>query len=119
AACVADATVGQARDAPEALAVECRAWPHAVDAVAALKNGAPPVWPEHSDNVAFGATIGEEAATARAFASAARTVSLTLVNQRLVTNYLDTRGVVASYDADSDRITLALSSQGSHAVRDV
>src|SRR5262249_60059153 len=111
--------VEQGGGATEAMAVEWQALPHVVDAVAALKTGPPPVWPENSDNVAFGATIGEEAATARAFASAARTVSLTLVNQRLVTNYLDTRGVVASYDADSDRITLALSSQGSHAVRDV
>src|SRR5262249_11697054 len=51
------------------------------------------------------------------FAKATRTVSLTLVNQRLVANYLDTRGVVAEYDGA--RITLTLSSQGSHAVRDV
>ena len=43
---------------------------------------------------------------------------LTLVNQRLVTNYLDTRGVVAEYDAARDRVTLTLGSQGSHAIRD-
>ena len=44
---------------------------------------------------------------------------LKLVNQRLVTNYLDTRGVVAEYDAARDHYTLTLGSQGSHAIRDV
>src|SRR5262249_15804749 len=42
---------------------------------------------------------------------------LDVVNQRLVANYLDTRGVVAEYDGK--RITLTLSSQGSHMVRDI
>ena len=41
-------------------------------------------------------------------------VSLKLVNQRLVTNYLDTRGVIAEYDAARDHYTLTLGSQGSH-----
>src|SRR5262249_14663958 len=34
-------------------------------------------------------------------------------------NYMDTRGVIAEYDAPSDRLTLTLGSQGSHVVRDV
>src|SRR5262249_9163547 len=42
-----------------------------------------------------------------------------IVNQRLVANYLDTRGVVAEYETAADRLTLTLSSQGSHLVRDV
>ena len=45
-------------------------------------------------------------------------MSLKLVNQRLVTNYLDTRGLVADYDAGRDRVTLTLGSQGSHYLRD-
>src|SRR5262245_2610578 len=116
---VAD-TIEQARDAAEAIDVAWDAMPHVVDAVAATEEGAPAVWPEHGDgNVAFTVSVGEEAATREAFASAARTISLTLVNQRLVANFLDTRGVVASHDRDQDRTTLVLSSQGSHAVRDV
>jgi carbon-monoxide dehydrogenase large subunit len=70
-------------------------------------------------NLAFETELGDAKATAQAFAAAARIVSLTLVNQRLVTNYLDTRGVLAEYDAAGDRITLILSSQGSHSVRGV
>jgi aerobic carbon-monoxide dehydrogenase large subunit len=112
-------TLDQARDGMEAIAVEWETLPHVVDAVAALEQGAPPVWPQRPGNVAFATTIGEAAATRAAFAAAARTVSLTLVNQRIVTNYLDTRGVVAAYEGEGDRITLTLSSQGSHAVRDI
>jgi aerobic carbon-monoxide dehydrogenase large subunit len=115
---VAD-TVEQARDAAEAIVVDWETLPHVVDATAALADGAPPVWPKRPGNVAFETALGDRNATQRAFLQAARTVSLTLVNQRLVTNYLDTRGVVAEYDAGADRITLTLSSQGSHAVRDV
>ena len=115
---VAD-TVDEARDAAEAIVVDWETLPHVVDATAALADGAPPVWPKRPGNVAFETALGDRNATQRAFLQAARTVSLTLVNQRLVTNYLDTRGVVAEYDAGADRITLTLSSQGSHAVRDV
>jgi carbon-monoxide dehydrogenase large subunit len=116
---VVAATVEQARDAAEAIAVDWEALPHVVGSVAAVKPDAPLVWPRRANNVAFETTLGNADATRAAFAKAAHTASLTLVNQRLVTNYLDTRGVVGEYEAASDRITLTLSSQGSHAVRDV
>jgi carbon-monoxide dehydrogenase large subunit len=115
---VAD-TVAQATDAAEAIAIEWQALPHIVSAVDALKPGAPLVWPGHPKNIAFEATLGDERATARAFAAAARTISLSVVNQRLVTNFLDTRAVIAEYDAAADRLTLTLGSQGSHLLRDL
>src|SRR6266513_2946359 len=79
----------------------------------------PLVWADRPGNLAFETVLGDEEKTQRAFASAERTVSLTIVNQRLVTNYLDTRAVVAEYDGSSDRLTLTLGSQGGHAIRDV
>jgi aerobic carbon-monoxide dehydrogenase large subunit len=115
---VAD-SVDQARDAAEAIAIEWEPLPHVVEAVAALKSGAPQVWPNRPGNLAFETTLGDQAKTKAAFGTAAKIVSLTLVNQRLVTNYLDTRAVVAEYEPASDRITLTLSSQGSHTVRDI
>ena len=62
--------------------------------------------------------LGDRSATENAFAGAARTVEIALINQRLVTNYLDTRGVLAEYDTARDRVTLTLGSQGSHSIRD-
>jgi aerobic carbon-monoxide dehydrogenase large subunit len=111
-------TLDQARDAAEAVAVTWEALPHVIGANAALKPGAPLVWPKLAGNLVFETALGDAAATERAFSTAVHTASLTLVNQRLVANFLDTRGVIAEYDAATDRLTLTLGSQGSHIVRD-
>jgi len=115
---VAD-TLALAKDAAEAIEVEWEALPHVVDPVTALKNGAALVWPDHPGNLAFQTELGDGLATERAFKDAEHVVSLTLINQRIVTNYLDTRAVVGEYDETSNRITLTLGSQGGHAVRDI
>ena len=77
------------------------------------------MWPQQPGNLVFETSLGDAGATARAFARAARTVSLALVNQRLVANYLDTRGVIAEVDPATDRLTLTLGSQGGHGIRDI
>ncbi len=106
-----------AKDAAEAIAVDWQPLPHVIGAVAALAAGAPRVWGDRPDNLAFETELGDAAATKAAFAQAAKTVELTIVNQRLVTNYMDTRGVIAEYDGN--RYTLTLGSQGSHIIRDI
>jgi carbon-monoxide dehydrogenase large subunit len=106
-----------AKDAAESLSVDWQELPHVVGAVAALKPGAPKVWADRPNNLAFETEAGDARATKEAFSKAARVVELTIINQRLVTNYLDTRGVVAEYDGD--RYTLTLGSQGSHVIRDI
>jgi len=113
---VAD-TLDKAKDAAEAVAVDWQPLPHVIGAMAALKTGAPQVWSDRPGNLAFETEAGDANATKNAFASAERSVEVTIVNQRLVTNYLDTRGVVAEYDGK--RITLTLGSQGSHIIRDI
>src|SRR5262249_33619501 len=110
-------TIERARDAAEAIAIDWEPLPAVIGATRALAPDAPKVWPR--GNLVFETTIGDSEATARAFADAARTVSLSVVNQRLAANYIDTRGVVAEYDPAADRFTLTLSSQGTHLVRDV
>ncbi len=113
---VAD-TLAQTKDAAEAISIDWQPLPHVIGAVAALKSGAPQVWPERPGNLAFETAVGDEKATREAFAKAARTAQVRIVNQRLVTNYMDTRGVVAEYDGE--RYTLTLGSQGSHIIRDI
>jgi aerobic carbon-monoxide dehydrogenase large subunit len=115
---VAD-TREQAQDAAEAVSVTWEELAHVIEATEAIQPTAPLVWPQHRNNVVFDLTLGDKAATDRAFAKAAKIISLTLANQRVVANYLDTRGVVAEYDPAHDRLTLTLSSQGPHAIRDV
>jgi carbon-monoxide dehydrogenase large subunit len=113
---VAD-TVAAAKDAAEAMTVDWQPLPHAIGSVAALAARAPQVWPDRPGNLAFEVEAGDAGKTKAAFAQAARRVELTIVNQRLVTNYLDTRGVVAEFDGE--RYTLTLGSQGSHIIRDI
>lgn len=115
---VAD-TLDQARDAAEKIEIEWQPLPHVTNAEEALKPGAPPVWPDRPGNLSFEKTFGDRETTAKAFAGAARVVSLKVVNPRVVTNYMETRGVVAEYDPGRDRYTLTLGSQGSHIIRDV
>lgn len=116
---IAAETLDAARDAAEKLSIEWEALPHVVGAEAALAEGAPLVWPDRPGNLSFEVTFGEEAKTRDAFAKAAHVVSLKVVNQRVVTNYLDTRAAIAEYDAEKDFYTLTLGSQGPHAIRDV
>jgi aerobic carbon-monoxide dehydrogenase large subunit len=109
----------RARDGAEAIAVEWEPLAHVVGAIAAVSDGAPAVRADVSGNVVFEVALGDKAATEHAFAAARHQVSLSLVNQRLVTNYLDTRAAVGEYDEIADRITLTLGSQGGHAIRAV
>jgi aerobic carbon-monoxide dehydrogenase large subunit len=113
---VAD-NVEAAKDAAEAIEIDWQQFPHVIGAVAALEPGAPKVWADKADNLSFETAMGDARATKEAFAKAAHIVELTIINQRLVTNYLDTRGVVAEYDGG--RYTLTLGSQGSHTIRDI
>jgi carbon-monoxide dehydrogenase large subunit len=115
---VAD-SIEHAKDAAEAIVIDWEPLPHVIGAQAALASGAAAVWPQAPGNLVFDTSLGDAGATAQAFERAAHTVSLALVNQRLVTNYLDTRGVIAELDPATDRLTLTLGSQGGHGIRDI
>lgn len=115
---VAD-TLNQARDAAEAIAIEWDGLPAVTGIDAALADGAPLVWKERPGNVAFEAAQGDKDKTEAALAKAARTVSITVENNRLASNYMETRACIAEYDRGEKRWTLTLGSQGSHGIRDL
>jgi carbon-monoxide dehydrogenase large subunit len=115
---VAD-TVNTARDAAEAIGIDYTVLPAITGIAEATAKGAPQVWPDRPGNVAFTAEQGNKARTDAAFAKAASTVSMTIVNNRLVSSYMETRAAIGEYDAKSKRFTLTLGSQGSHGVRDL
>jgi carbon-monoxide dehydrogenase large subunit len=110
-------TLQHARDTAEAIQIEWQPLPHVIGSAAALEPSAPCVWRQLQSNLAFEMHIGDSQETAAAFAQADHVASLTVINQRVVANYLDTRAVVA--ECEGGRLTLTLGSQGSHAVRDV
>ena len=77
------------------------------------------VWPEHGTNLAFEYALGDADKTDAAFATAAKVIRLEAVNQRLVTNYMETRGAIGEYDPASERYTLTAATQGGHGMRDI
>ncbi len=115
---VAD-TLAQARDAAEAIVVEYENLPAVNGITAAMKPGAPLVWPQRKGNIVFDAEMGSKEKAEAGFAKADHVTKLKIVNNRLVTNYMETRAVVASHDQRSERFHLSLGSQGVHGIRDV
>ena len=115
---VAD-TIEQARDAVEAIEVNWTPLPAIVGVANAVKKGAPQVWPDHPGNVLFDVPIGDKKATDAVFAKAHAIAEVSIVNPRIVTNYMETRAVVCEYDAKRDHLTLTVGSQGSHRLRDI
>ena len=113
---VAD-TLNAARDAAEAIEIEWEELPAIADLKEAATAGAPQVWPERAQNVAFTVELGDREGTEKAFAGAARTVKIELVNQRLVANYMETRGAIAEPASGGEPQKLTVSTQGSHIIR--
>ena len=112
-------TLEQAKDAAELIEVDYAARPHTVGTYESAQLGAPLVHDHIKSNIAFDWAMGDQAATDDAFKKADRTVSLRLVNQRLVVNSMEPRGAICEYDAKDDRSTLWVSSQGVSMIRPV
>ncbi len=115
---VAD-TVDHARDAIEAIDVKWTPLPAVAGLVNAVKKGAPQVWPDKPGNVLFDVSIGDKGAAEAAFAKAHAVAEITIVNPRVITNFMETRAAVAEYDAKKDHLTLTIGSQGSHRLREI
>lgn len=112
-------TEAAARDAAEAVTYDVDDLPVAIDPVAALDDDAPQVWPEHGNNMAFDWELGDQAKTKAAFDSAEKIVEVTLVNNRVVANFMEPRGAIGRFDPEAGRYHLTISSQGSHLVLNV
>lgn len=111
-------TAAQARDAAEAIDVQFTPRDAVADIRAAMKADAPQVWAEAPGNIAYDTSLGDKTKVDEIFKRAAKTVRLEIDNNRLITNYMETRGVIAAYDAAKDSYTLTLGSQGVHGIRD-
>ena len=110
-------TLTQARDAAELLAIDYEPLPAVVNVEDAVAPGAPPVWDECPGNVSFTLAVGDEKATAAAFAAATHRISLRLENNRLAPNAMEPRAALGQYEPADGNYTLYTSSQAPHAVR--
>lgn len=112
-------TYEQARDAAEAIEFDITELPAVIDMKAALAEGAPRVHDDLTSNLCYDWGFVEEnrEAVAEAFARAAHTVTLELVNNRLVANPMEPRVAVGDYDPWNEMHTLYTTSQNPHVIR--
>jgi aerobic carbon-monoxide dehydrogenase large subunit len=112
-------TAEQARDAAELVAVDYEPLPAVAATTDALRAGAPAVWPEAPDNIAFVWEAGQRDAVARAFAGAPHVTKLDFVVTRVAAAPLEPRAAVGDYDRRASRYTLHTGIQHPHALRNL
>jgi carbon-monoxide dehydrogenase large subunit len=104
-----------ARDAREAIFVDYDSLPVAAGIVTALDPEAPLVHPELASNLCFEMTLGNETEAALELCDVV--VQQRMVNQRVIPNPMETRGVVVDIRKSDGRITLWTSTQAPHLIR--
>jgi carbon-monoxide dehydrogenase large subunit len=105
-----------ARDALDLIAVDYEPLPVVVDAEQAIQPGAPQLHDEVPNNIAFVWKVAG-GDVERAFREAEVVIRERLVNQRLIPNAIEPRGVVAQYNPGSGDLTLWSATQIPHLVR--
>ena len=108
-------TPEQARDAGELVFIDYRPLDAVVETGSATEKQVPQLWKQTENNLCLDWESGDRVATEQAFAAAEHIVSLDLVNNRVVPNSMETRGVIASFE--EGRLVLHVSCQGVHVVR--
>ena len=104
-------------DASELIEIDYDMLDAATDTQAALGKDAPLVYEDAGTNQAFYATAGDKAATEAAFAKADKITELTVINNRLVANYMEPRACLAEWVEDEDRWSVVVGTQGVHHVQ--
>ncbi|NDV87803.1 molybdopterin-dependent oxidoreductase [Aurantimonas aggregata] len=113
---VADSAM-EARDAAELVEVDYDPLPAVADIASARAEGAILASEGSADNLATRLHEGDKAATEAAFAAAVHVTTVTLAQNRLVCNYMETRSAVGEYA--EPRYTLTTGSQGVHGMRNI
>lgn len=116
-AAIAAESRAAANDAVALVDVEYQQLPAIVDQEKATQPGAPQLHEDAPNNVAFRWKAGDAAAADAAFRDADVTVKQRLINQRLIPNAMETRQVVAQYNAGTGDLTVTLGSQNPHIHR--
>ena len=116
-----------ARDAADAISVDCEPLPAVVDPEAALTGQPALLHADFPNNVAVGPLpagtgVGrggqvDDSAVDGAFAEAEVVVSQRMVNQRLAPTAIEPRGVVAHFEPGKETLTIWSSTQNPHILR--
>ena len=107
----------QAADAAALVLVDYEPLPAVASTAGAMRPGAPLVWDEAPDNVAFVWQAGKADGVAQAFACAAHVTRLPFVVTRVAAAPLEPRAAVGEYDRRTERYTLHTGIQHPHGLR--
>ena len=110
-------TLVQAKDAAELIEIDYQPLPAVIAVEDAVKPGAPALWDEAPNNVAFTLMMGNKDATDAAFANAKHVVSLKVNNSRITANSIEPRAAIGQYHPEADSYTLYSTSQNPHGTR--
>ena len=113
---VAD-TLFDAQNAAELVPIDYDSRPAIASTAKALDEDAPLAAKGLKSNLAYIEHYGNAAKTARAFATAAHITRIAFHNNRLVSNYLETRSAIGEWREDEGRFVLTAGSQGVHSMR--
>jgi aerobic carbon-monoxide dehydrogenase large subunit len=112
-------TMEQALDAMDLVEVSYEPLPAVTNSIEAAAADAPRIVPPVPNNLCLDWRTGDPDRVEAAFESAEHVVELSLDNHRIVTNPMEPRGIVGTWDADMGRYVLHVSTQNLHAIRDV
>ena len=110
-------TLADAEDAAQAVDVTYGPRPSVTDTGSATAPDSPQLWDEAPNNVCFDWVAGDEDATSQALARADHVVTLDIVNNRIITNFLEPRAALASYDSDTGDFLIHAGCQGLYTLQ--
>jgi carbon-monoxide dehydrogenase large subunit len=115
-AVIAAETAQAAVDGAEAVVVDYEPLPAVVDAEAALRTGAPLLYPETGSNLGV-SFKGEKGDVDAAFKKAPVIIDVKLINQRVIPLAMEPRACSAIWDAKAEKLTMWGDTQIPHGMR--
>ncbi len=107
----------QAKNAAELIEIDYEPLPAVIGVEDAVKEGAPAIWEQAPNNLAFTLMMGNKDATDAALGGAKHVVTLKLNNSRITANSIEPRAAIGQYHPDADNYTLHSTSQNPHGTR--
>ncbi len=107
----------RAQDAADAVVVEYEELPAVIDPEKATQAGAPQLFDDVENNIAFRWVMGDREASDAVFESADVVVSDTILQQRLLPTAMEPRAAMAQYNPATQELTLWCTSQNPHIHR--
>ena len=110
-------TLADAEDAAQSIDISYRPRQSVTDTGSATDEDAPQIWELVPKNICFDWVAGDEDATTKALEHADHVVSIDIVNNRIITNFMEPRAALASYDGETGEFVIHAGCQGLYTLQ--